>query len=463
MFVVNWPGVGCYNRDHAVALNNFQLVLIDRPDLGTSALGDDFQMEFNYNSITWDTGQSSGGDANCINSDTAGNSAYVGYGNGTSTAGDWFNLPGSGVNNALLDSGPNALINGDLNSTTLGRYIFFVHEGQPSSTPTGMNGYRLAANEGGIFDFGLNFNGSLANVHLNAPIVGMANAPGPNGYLLAGGDGGVFALGGANFYGSLGGQALASPIAAIASTPAGDGYWLASMSGKVYHFGNTPDFPAIMLPATAHITGMASTPDGKGVWLTDQLGDVYTEGDAGYLGGANTVHPNAPVVGIAALERGQGYVQVGADGGVYTYGVGFVGSVPGTLAADGATSRSRRSWGSPSRTLATATGRPGATAACSPTVMRRSSAPWVARPSTARSSGSNIWGQPPRPDQVIRWPTPSGRVTGPRSRLRRHRLPPRPRRPRLRAEIAVSLPVLLVGGRPVSGDCLAGRIQRQLP
>ena len=58
----------------------------------------------------------------------------------------------------------------------------------------------LVANEGGIFDFGLNFHGSLANNHLNAPIVGIANSPGYDGYLMAGGDGGVFALGGANFY-----------------------------------------------------------------------------------------------------------------------------------------------------------------------------------------------------------------------------------------------------------------------
>ena len=75
------------------------------------------------------------------------------------------------------------------------------------------------ANEGGIFDFGLNFNGSLANNKLNAPIVGLANSPGSNGYLMVGSDGGVFAEGGANFYGSLGGQTLSSPIAAIAAPP----------------------------------------------------------------------------------------------------------------------------------------------------------------------------------------------------------------------------------------------------
>ncbi|HEY1652076.1 MAG TPA: choice-of-anchor Q domain-containing protein, partial [Acidimicrobiales bacterium] len=52
--------------------------------------------------------------------------------------------------------------------------------GPPAFNP---NGYRLVADEGGIFDFGLNFDGSLANNHLNAPIIGIANAPGYDGYV----------------------------------------------------------------------------------------------------------------------------------------------------------------------------------------------------------------------------------------------------------------------------------------
>ncbi len=193
------------------------------------------------------------------------------------------------------------------------------------------NGYRLVANEGGIFDFGLDFNGSLANNHLNAPIVGIANSPGPNGYLMAGGDGGVFALGGANFFGSLGGQAIPSPISAIAATPSEDGYWLASQSGTIYHFGNTPSLPAVQLPPGAHIVGMASTNTGKGLWLVDNFGDVYTAGDAPYQGGLGGVTINAPIVGIAAAANGQGYVLVASDGGVFCFGVPFHGSVPGSL------------------------------------------------------------------------------------------------------------------------------------
>jgi sugar lactone lactonase YvrE len=207
--------------------------------------------------------------------------------------------------------------------------------GDPAETVTvgfNPNGYRMVANEGGIFDFGLNFNGSLANTKLNAPIVGLANSPGPNGYLLAGGDGGVFAEGGANFYGSLGGHALPSAIAAIAAPPSETGYWLVATNGKIYPFGSVPALPAVQLPPGAVIVGMASTTDGMGAWMTDQLGDVYAEGDALYEGGLGGTHINAPIVGIAAAAAGQGYVLAAADGGAFNYGTqGFFGSVPGSL------------------------------------------------------------------------------------------------------------------------------------
>jgi hypothetical protein len=195
--------------------------------------------------------------------------------------------------------------------------------GQPTFNP---NGYRLGANEGGVFDFGFNFDGSLANAHLNAPIIGIANQPGPNGYLLAGADGGVFALGGAPFFGSLGGQTLPSPISAIAATPDGLGYWLVSQKGTVYNFGDAPSLPAVQVPSSSHVVGIASTNDGHGLWVTDTRGDIYTLGDAQYLGSLGGHTLNAPITSIAAAATGQGYVLAGADGGVFTFGVGFHGS-----------------------------------------------------------------------------------------------------------------------------------------
>jgi Nidogen-like len=133
VFVVNWPKVGCYNEIGSV-LNNFQLILIDRPDLGTGPNGDDFNIEFNYNSIQWDTGQASGGNPACVKEGTGGTSAIAGYTNGST---NHFQLAGSEEPNAFLDSTlTTGLIYHDLNSTTLGRYLFTVENGEPPATTT---------------------------------------------------------------------------------------------------------------------------------------------------------------------------------------------------------------------------------------------------------------------------------------------------------------------------------------
>ena len=76
----------------------------------------------------------------------------------------------------------------------------------------------------GIFSFGnVPFCGSTGSLALNAPIVGMAQAPNTGGYWLVASDGGVFAFGGAAFYGSMGGQHLNKPIVGMAATPDGRG------------------------------------------------------------------------------------------------------------------------------------------------------------------------------------------------------------------------------------------------
>jgi len=80
---------------------------------------------FNYDQIQWETGQASGSDAN----GRGGDSARVGYSNGTGAAGTFFELIGSAVNGAFLDGGPNALISNRLNSNINGRYIFQARDG----------------------------------------------------------------------------------------------------------------------------------------------------------------------------------------------------------------------------------------------------------------------------------------------------------------------------------------------
>jgi hypothetical protein len=122
----NWPGVGCFSENVSV-LDYFQVLLIDRSDIAAN----DFDIEFNYDRIQWDSGQASGGDANCLN----GSAARAGYSNGT--AENSFELPGSGIDNGFLDSNSvTGLVNNSLNSGQLGRYVFSVRNGQPTEPTT---------------------------------------------------------------------------------------------------------------------------------------------------------------------------------------------------------------------------------------------------------------------------------------------------------------------------------------
>ncbi len=120
-FGVEWPGVGYYS-DSIDKLNTFELILIDRSDTGAG----NFDIEFNYAQIQWETGEASGG-----SDGLGGDSARVGYSNGTTDAGTFFELPGSAVNGAFLDGNTTTgLINSSVNSGgVLGRYVFEARSG----------------------------------------------------------------------------------------------------------------------------------------------------------------------------------------------------------------------------------------------------------------------------------------------------------------------------------------------
>ncbi len=120
-FGVNWINVGYYNQ-HVDKLNSFQMVLIDRSDIGPG----DFDTEFNYNTILWETGDASGGQDGF-----GGTPVRAGYTDGTTTANGWLELAGSGISGAMLDGGPDSLVAGSLDSGGVaGRYVFhFRNEG----------------------------------------------------------------------------------------------------------------------------------------------------------------------------------------------------------------------------------------------------------------------------------------------------------------------------------------------
>ncbi len=114
----------------------------------------------------------------------------------------------------------------------------------------GSNGYDLVGADGGVFNFGTSgsgsggprFFGSLGAMHLNKPIVGIADTITGNGYYLVAADGGVFTFGDAVFAGSLGATKLNAPIVGvrIGLDPAHPGYDLVGADGGVFTFGATP-------------------------------------------------------------------------------------------------------------------------------------------------------------------------------------------------------------------------------
>ena len=238
-----------------------------------------------------------------------------------------------------------------------------------TSIAAGSNGkgYLVAAEDGGIFNFGgAAFEGNtytdgltgLSGAHpLNAPIVGMAAEPAGTGYWLVAKDGGVFNFGGAKFAGSTysygitglsGAHPLNAPIVGIIPTPNGGGYWLIAADGGVFDFGNAKFYGSTYSqghtglggsnPISGRIVGGVATPSGNGYWLVSSTGAVYNfggaanEGDTASKGytGLGGSHPlPAPIVSIAADSAGTGYWLVGSDGSVYNFGSAvYSGDVP---------------------------------------------------------------------------------------------------------------------------------------
>ncbi len=118
-FGVTWPAVGCYAEIDGVT-NTFQLVLVSRPDTGK----DNFDIEFHYGPIEWESGEASGGDSSCL----GGVPARAGYTNGSVS----YELPGSGLPGDFLSSNPTTgLSSQSYNSTEAGVDVFPVRSGQP--------------------------------------------------------------------------------------------------------------------------------------------------------------------------------------------------------------------------------------------------------------------------------------------------------------------------------------------
>jgi len=192
-----------------------------------------------------------------------------------------------------------------------------------TSAATALNGYRMLAADGGVFDFGgQQFYGSTGGRVLNKPVVAGVNTCGNAGYWFVASDGGVFSYGDAVFYGSLGATKLTSPVVAMAATPTGAGYYLALANGDVRTFGDAKSYGnANLLHLNRPIVGMAVTPTGRGYWLVAGDGGIFSYGDAAqhFYGSTGNIRLVSPIIGMYAAVDGLGYYMYAADGGMFVF------------------------------------------------------------------------------------------------------------------------------------------------
>jgi hypothetical protein len=184
------------------------------------------------------------------------------------------------------------------------------------------NGYYEVASDGGVFAFGdAKFYGSTGNINLNQPIVGMAPTPNNNGYWLVASDGGIFAFGNAEFHGSTGDRILNQPVVGMAATASGEGYWLVASDGGVFAFGDAKFYGSTgAIKLNKPIRGIAATPAGKGYWIVAEDGGIFAFGDAKFYGSTGAIKLNQTIRGMAGTDTGMGYYLVASDGGVFAFG-----------------------------------------------------------------------------------------------------------------------------------------------
>ena len=128
------------------------------------------------------------------------------------------------------------------------------------------------------------------------------------------------------------GVAVASlaALGAVVGTPASVGALPADVAGSPVPFGDAGSLGATPGQTAAPVVGMAVTPTGSGYWQVGADGGIFTFGDAGYYGSMGGQPLSQPIVGMAATPDGKGYWEVASDGGIFTFGdAGYYGSMGG--------------------------------------------------------------------------------------------------------------------------------------
>ncbi len=168
-----------------------------------------------------------------------------------------------------------------------------------SATPSG-GGYRMFTTRGRVVTFGDAVTyGDLAAMRLNGPVRDSIATPSGRGYYMVAADGGIFAFGDAVYRGSMGGQQLNAPVESLVPDPDGAGYWLVATDGGVFAF-DAP-FRGSMGGRRLNqpVTGMVAF--GNGYVMVGADGGIFNFSDRPFLGSLGSTPPSRPIVAVAAL------------------------------------------------------------------------------------------------------------------------------------------------------------------
>jgi hypothetical protein len=118
-------------------------------------------------------------------------------------------------------------------------------------------------------------------------------------------------------------------VVGLVGSPSGAGYAMVTAFGKLFAYGDFADLGDVSLLTLAQpVVGIAAHPGG-GYYFVATDGGIFSFGAPffGSMGG----HPlNEPMVGMAATPTGKGYWTVATDGGIFAFGdAGFYGSMGG--------------------------------------------------------------------------------------------------------------------------------------
>ena len=219
----------------------------------------------------------------------------------------------------------------------------------PKRSPSARSGggYYVLGSDGGIFTFGgATFFGSVPGLNLSSRVTALrlTSTKSGSGYRILGQDGGIFTFGDAEFYGSVPGLGLRSVKAIdLRPTATDNGYWVLGEDGGIFSFGDAEFFGSVPgLGMRTKAIRLVPTPTAKGYWVLGEDGGVFSFGDAEFFGSVPGLGiPAAQVVAMAAAATqparttststatAAGYWVLAADGGVFSFGVPFYGSIPG--------------------------------------------------------------------------------------------------------------------------------------